>query len=865
MMATRSELDDLKARVDLVEIIRRSGVELKPMGRNWLGRCPFHEDKTASLSVNPQERLWNCFGCQAGGDALRFLQLKEKLEFPQALARLQEEVLVVPAPPPVNGKKEPLAGGLLRRDLLERVMERYGKSLRQNSKAQQYLASRGLESKELWETFRVGFADGSLLESLPEAGSTREALTQLGVLNAKGQEHFKGCVVVPLEHPDEGLVGLYGRRIYRDAAVPHLYLPGPRRGVLQWQSIKQARRVWLAESVLDAFSLWVAGVRDVSCLFGAGSLHDDLEAVLGRFGTPEVVFCLDGDQAGQEATQKHSETLERRGVRCFTALLPTGKDPNQLLVEDGAEVLRERVLAAKAVDGKKAEAALPEPAVEPSEDGFSLRVGDVFYRVTLIPPFLGRLKVALVASKGLLVYSEKLDLHSQRARSLNAGQLVRSLEISRADAERHFSLLLRAALEWVDSQKTKESKSTRPQAPELSDEEKAEAVAFLSRPDLVAAILADCEALGFVGEEKAKLLAYLIGLSRKLPKPLSGIVVSQSGAGKSTLTELVEQLTPPEDVLLYSRLTPAALYYMNHDLTGLLLILEERAGSEAADYSIRTLQSRAKLRLLVPLKDPATGKMTTQTYEVEGPVAYLETTTNPYLNPENASRCFELYMDESEEQTRRIHAQQRRNRIPAEVDHDSLAASIRQRHHNAQRMLKPMRVYIPYAEKITFPSQWLRTRRDHERFLCLIEAIAFLHQHQREQGVSADGKPFLLANFDDYRLAYDLAREVLANTLHELTRDARTLWELLVPYVLEREPRRPKELFFTLKDLRAATNFGNHRLRQAMRELVEMEYVGLVASQNGSQFQYNLLCTELQAASLGGLTTPDELARIWVP
>jgi hypothetical protein len=487
----------------------------------------------------------------------------------------------------------------------------------------------------------------------------------------------------------------------------------------------------------------------------------------------------------------------------------------------------------------------------------------VLYRVTLIPPFLGRLKAALVATRGPLVYSEKLDLHSQRARSLNAGQLVRFLEISRAEAERHFSLLLRAALEWVDGQKTKEAKPTRPQAPELSPEEQAEAVAFLSRPDLVAAILTDCDGLGFVGEEKAKLLAYLIGLSRKLPKPLSGIVVSQSGAGKSTLTELVEQLTPPEDVLLYSRITPAALYYMNHDLTGLLLILEERAGSEAADYSIRTLQSRAKLKLLVPLKDPVSGKMTTQTYEVEGPVAYLETTTNPYLNPENASRCFELYMDESEAQTQRIHAQQRRNRMPAECDHDSLAASIRQRHHNAQRMLKPMRVYIPYAEQIRFPSQWLRTRRDHERFLCLIEAIAFLHQHQRKQGMTQDGKDFVLANLDDYRLAYELALEVLASTLHELTRDARSLWELLVPYVLEREPRRPKELIFTLKDLRAATNFGNHRLRQAMRELVEMEYVGVVAGQNGAQFQYTLLTTEIQTASLRGLTTPDELAQTW--
>ena len=862
----RTELDDLKACADLVELVRQSGVELKQAGKNWLGRCPFHDDRAASLSVNPEERLWNCFGCEAGGDALSFLQLKEKLDFPKAVERLKELALTAPATR-TNGKKapgpqDPLPGNLVRGDLLGRVCERYSKRFREVPEAQNYLAERGLGSRELWDTFRVGYADGSLLETLPRTGPIREALTQLGVLNGKGNEHFKGCLVVPLEHPDDGLVGFYGRRIDPGAPFPHLYLPGPKRGVLHWQALKQARRVWLTESVLDAFSLWVAGLRDVSCLFGAGSLHDDLESLLGRFGTAEVVFCLDGDRAGQAATLRHAERLQSRGGRCLTVVLPNGKDPNQLLLEDGAEALRERVSHPQAVELARPPVAEPaEPEMVPNEEGFSLRLGEVSYRLTLIPPFLGRLKVALVATRGPLVYSEKLDLHSQRARSLNAAQLVRFLEISRAEAERHFSLLLRSALEWVDTQKAKEVKSARPQAPELSDQEEAEALAFLSRPDLVEAILADCEGLGFVGEEKAKLLGYLIGLSRKLPKPLSGIVVSQSGAGKSTLTELVEQLTPPEDVLLYSRLTPAALYYMSHDLTGLLLILEERAGSEAADYSIRTLQSRAKLRLLVPLKDPVTGKMTTHTYEVEGPVAYLETTTNPYLNPENASRCFELYMDESEAQTQRIHAQQKRNRLPMDLDQDNLAAAIRTRHHNAQRMLKPMRVFIPYAELIGFPSQWLRTRRDHERFLCLIEAITFLHQHQRQRGTTQDGKPFVLANLDDYRLAYDLAREVLASTLHELTRDARSLWEQLVPYVLTREPKRPKDLIFTLKDLREATNFGNHRLRQAMSELVEMEYVGQVAGQNGRQFQYNLLTTEVQAPTLRGLTTPEELGK----
>ena len=852
----RQELDDLKARIDLLALVEASGLELKRVGTNWFCRCPFHEDREASLSVNPEARLWNCFACDAGGDCFRWCQLRENLDFAGAVEFARRfATLSLPEPAPTTREIPE------RSALLTRVMERYVRSFKESTEAQMYLASRGLSSRELWDVFRVGYADGSLLKSLPSAGPVRDQLTALGILRADGKEHFYGCLVVPLDHPDDGLVGFYGRRLAPDAKVPHLYLPGPKRGVLQWQALKRGGRVYLAEGVLDALSLWQAGQRDVSCVYGAGHLHADLETLLGRMGPQEVVFTLDGDQAGLAGVQKMSERLTRRGLHCSWTPLPDGKDPNQLLQEIGAEGLRELTARPRTLSVVATEPA-PEAldAKEIRDDGFTIVCDEIRYRVTLVPPFVGRLRALLVAARDSQVYSEKLDLHSQRARALNASQLVRAFEISRPEAARHLSLVLKTALEWVDSQKTEDS-SLRKKAPVLNDDEKTEGLTFLKRPDLVQKILSDCEALGFVGEEKAKLLGYLIGLSRKLPKPLSGIVVSQSGAGKSSLTELVEQLTPPEDVLLYSRLTPQALYYMNHDLKGLLLILEERAGGESADYSIRTLQSRQKLRLAAPIKDPVTGKMTTQCYEVEGPVAYLETTTNPYLNPENSSRCFELFMDESEEQTRRIQRQQKRQRLFCDEDLDELCERIKQRHHNAQRLLKPLKVFIPYADLIEFPSQWLRTRRDNERFLCLIEVIAFLHQYQREQGETAAGKPYVLANLEDYRLAYELAQELFASTLHELTRDARALFEMVVEWARKQDTKNPQNLLFSYKDLRPVTKYANHRLRRSMAELVEMEYVLQTQCQNGLPAQFRLLATDLahSGARLVGLTTPDEL------
>ena len=239
--------------------------------------------------------------------------------------------------------------------------------------------------------------------------------------------------------------------------------------------------------------------------------------------------------------------------------------------------------------------------------------------------------------------------------------------------ERQFLTLLEEAERWVqeNAQEPEEEGSgdARQKAPEMTAAEREEALVFLRRPDLVEAILVDMEAMGYTGEDEGKLLGYLIGVSRKLPRPLSGIVQSQSGAGKSTLTDLVEMLAPPEEVVGYARLSAQALLYMKKDfLKHRLLILEERVGAEQADYSIRVLQSKQRLSQATVVKDPTTGRMRTRHYEVEGPIAYLETTTSSRINHENATRCFELHLDESEEQTRRIHHRQRQSRTEEFVD-----------------------------------------------------------------------------------------------------------------------------------------------------------------------------------------------------
>ena len=850
-----SNLEELKARVDLVDLIKAAGVDLKKTGKNYVGLCPFHDDSNPSLSVSREKQLWNCLACSAGGDALNFLQLKEKLDFPMAVERLRDlageipALRVKPAEPPPDFKRP---------DLLARVAELYHKRFLEIPDGRDYLSGRGLNTVELWKAFQVGFCDGSLRKSLPEDGPILESLKAIGVLTAEGKEHFRGCVVVPLTHPDKGVVGLYGRRIRPDAKNRHLYLSGPHQGVLNWQALKSSPSVFITESILDALSLWQSGVREATCLFGVQGIPHPLAELLQRFNTREVVLCLDGDRAGAEAVQKLVPDLQKLGLEVYSVRLPDGQDPNSVLTESGSEALC-------ALLKKKETLKSPAPEAAPisSEKGLELELGEVHYSAQMMPPFSSRLRLNLRATRDEKWLQDRFDLYLHRDRARLLQQLTTQLQLPRVEAERHQQALFKACEEWV--QRHKAAQNTEVDAkkpPEMNGEEREESLRFLRQPNLAQLILDDMEALGYVGEEKAKLLAYLIGISRKLPKPLSGIILSQSGCGKSTLTEIIEQLTPPEDVLLFTRITAQALIYIPEGLLkGKLLIVEERVGAEAAEYSIRILQSRQRLTQAVPLKDPLTGKITTHILTVEGPVAYLETTTDPRINHENATRCFEITLDESDEQTERILKSQRAYRLPSRKNRHRESEAILKRHHQAQRLLEAVLVFIPYADKLTFPSKRLRNRRDNERFLCLIEASAFLHQHQRERGKTDDGDSYVLANLEDYRLAYDLAKEVLATTLHELSRGAKDIWEKIRDWAVgEGGLESYSDLVFTRRDLRKVTGAEDHQLRSALQELVDMEYLEIAGGAVGKAFHYRLLVARDEDVPVA-LLSPEELER----
>jgi hypothetical protein len=749
--------------------------------------------------------------------------------------------------------------------LLSRIVEHYHKTFCERKDAQEYLAKRGLTDVDLLKAFKVGYADGSLLKLLPRGGELKEQMLELGVLTKEGRELLGGCVVVPIPDPLTGeWTTLYGRGV---RTPRHCYLPGPLRGVWNFQAARSSSEVILAESVIDALSFHQAGIATAIPIYGTNGFTGEMLDLLKREQVRRVILALDGDAAGRKATAQLKEKLVSAGIGVRVMPYPPSvKDPNELLVSangNAAEVFA-RCLS-EAEPTHEPPPAMPPPAaaaVPPTDEKASpgppasepgvvtLDRDGRAYHVRVVSAVLGRLRATVKASRGAAFHVDSLDLYSSRSRSEFARRAGKALGVELEAIESDLLAALVLAEKTLPSEETPMEVSS---APVMTESERAEALALLRRADLLDQVARDIDTLGYVGEETNKRLLYLVAVSRKLEDPLSAIVLSQSGAGKSGLTEVIERLCPPEDVVLLTRLTPQSLYYVEPGfLDQKLVIVEERYGSMEADYSIRVLQSRKKLIAAAPIKDPQTGNMKTKVFTVEARAAFIEATTASTVNHENATRCFELTMDESTEQTRRIHERQRLLRTERGLALRQQAEAVCRRHWNAQRLLDPLPVVIPFADKLTFPTAWMRTRRDHARFLNLIEVSAFLHQYQRERRGGAT-----LASLADYEAAYALAGEVLAGTLSDLKKPLQEAYERI------RELASEGDGSVSRRQIREELNQPDSTVRGWLHELVELEYLEAESSRGGAgkATRYRLMDRGEARRVVLGLLTPDELRK----
>ncbi|MDQ3274749.1 MAG: CHC2 zinc finger domain-containing protein [Actinomycetota bacterium] len=222
-----AEVERLKNDVSVERLAEAMGVELKRHGKDLVGRCPFHEDKTPSLVVTPSKNLWHCLGaCRTGGTSIDWVMKAEGVSFRHAVELLRADA--------VNGKPgahgRPVKTGTVRKlpaavvpdaddaALLRQVVDYYHQTIKESPEALAYLEKRGLKSAELVEQFKLGFANRTLGLRLPaknrDAGEAlRGRLQKLGVLRESGHEHFNGSLVVPILGVGGEVLGMYGRKV----------------------------------------------------------------------------------------------------------------------------------------------------------------------------------------------------------------------------------------------------------------------------------------------------------------------------------------------------------------------------------------------------------------------------------------------------------------------------------------------------------------------------------------------------------------------------------------------------------------------------------------------------------------------------
>ncbi len=789
--------------------------------------------------------------------------------------------------------------------VLGQVVDYYHATLKESPEALKYLQSRGLDHPEMIAHFRLGFSNRTLGYRLPERNrksgtELRGRLQRLGILRESGHEHFTGSVVIPVIDPDGNVTEIYGRKItpgLREGTPLHTYLPGPHRGVWNEEALVVSKEIILCESLIDALTFWCADIRNVMASYGVNGFTEDHRAALGKHGTKKVLIAYDRDEAGEAAAMELAKELLSMGIDCYRVLFPKGMDANEYgckvrpaakslaVVLNKAEWLgkgkrpavavTDSVAAATEAEDEQPPAAkegnaevpplaaepLPPVAAPPSSssildtpveikgDEVTITEGDRRYRIRGLGRNLSQeiLKVNVLATRGDAIHVDTLDLNLDRQRAAFIKRAAEELEVQedviRKDLGRVF-----LRLEVMRSEQIRKTLEPKEEEVKLSQEERAAALELLGDPNLMSRILDDFARCGVVGEETNKLVGYVAAVSRRLESPLAVVVQSSSAAGKSLLMDAILGFVPEEERVQYSAMTGQSLFYMGEtDLKHKVLAIVEEEGATRAAYALKLLQSEGVLTIASTGKDPSTGKLVTHQYRVEGPVTIFLTTTAIQLDEELLNRCLVLTVNEDRSQTQAIHRQQREQQtIEGLLGREDRVETLKL-HRNAQRLLKPVFVANPYARDLTFLDSQTRTRRDHVKYLTLIRSIALLHQYQRPvKTTEHHGRrvEYIEVTRDDIATANRLAHEVLGRSLDELPPQTRRLLLMIDEMVgkeCERLKMERKDFFFSRRDIRRHTGWGNTQLKTHLARLEDLEYLLVHHGGRGQSFVYELV------------------------
>jgi len=860
------EITEIKAKLTLSEVLKHYG--LKP-DKHLRLHCPFHPDKTPSLQVYYKTHTCYCFStnCPTHGkslDVIDFIMHKENCTKRDAILKAKELI---------SGEASPIRQ-LTKSAILTKMFTYFKNAVHNSPPAREYIESRALDFTKLEIGYNTGqFHHGNRKEkALVQSCVNVGLLSPFGTNSRSGGQAYKpfakNCICFALRNRSGQVSGLYFRSTIDNKDQRHFYLKD-RLGLYPHYPKPGTAKLILTESIIDAASLiqleetdlfgsriplknkqngeQITNQYSILALYGTNGLTEEhTEAIKSLDKLEELIFFLNGDEAGRKAVAKHAETLRQLKPKILlsTVNVPDNEDVNSLLQghpdpsgtgqaqpEIFTHLLEERTFlfsSENSSNEKKKEPEGPPPATDQQASELNTRNP---YKLTYTGKaahyaILGGISKALDSMKVTLQVQHpqthrksrsKTDLYEDKQVERLCKDVSEKMNIRKDLLEEDIYRLTDLLDEYRETLlNTTTEKSDRPQVTPLTAKERSQLETFAKQPKLIGRLGGLLGKTGIVGEEHNRIFLFLIAFSHKLPETLHALVQGSSGSGKTRLLRQVSGCMPVENVDRFTRISDKALYnfpetyFVNH-----LLCLEDIDGlSEEAEYAVRELISGGELRSAVSVKNE-NGQISEGQKIVKGPVASLCCTTRGEIYEDNMGRCFLVAVDESAEQTQRIIEYQ--NQKAAGIIDRRQEQEIKQFLQQLVRMLKPCEVINPFAGKITLPKEAHKIRRLNELFQGFIKIITVVNQYQRKK----DGQGRLIATTEDVATAIEIMFESIVLKVDELDGSLRQFFEQLKGYV----GKKDRGYEFSRFEVREATGTGKTQQHHNINKLVALEYL----------------------------------------
>jgi len=730
--------------------------------------------------------------------------------------------------------------------IFERYITLCQNNLLKNSQILSSLKRYGIYENYIFENFRIGYSNGMMLNLMQAHDELKKRAAEIGFLK-NGKELFKSCITIPIYDENKAVINIIGYPIYANSKKRIISINDS--GIFNQSFLKNVKKTIFTENPLEALFLIQNDYPNTTFFHGDDSKY---MRFINEHRIKKAIFSFDGK------------------MRLFYELSKNGVSAKRVVIDfqkakkSGSKEYLNKILSGKDSKGVENTADI----IQEIENGFLFQFPHLNYRIIgNFSEYTMNMKANIKVYNQNDVFVDSIDMYKNRDRQNFIYNIMDKFSIR---DQLQLENDLNQIIEVIEKHKEKKEKEKKKIKPKLTDYQKDIGIRFLQNSHLIDEIERDYTKLGYVLERKNKILLYLVMTSRLMDNPLHAILISRSGAGKSLLADITESLCPPEELESVSDLSAQALYYYGkEDLKHRFIVIGEKEGSEGSDYPLRELITKKSITKAIPMKDQVTGQIKTVSIKVEGPISFVETTTNGEINPENLNRCFVIGIDESEDLTKLIHEVQRRNYTLDGFLQKKDLDKIISKHIYAQRLLKKMLVFNPYAEFLTFPTSKLKTRRDNEKFLRLINVICFLHQYQRKikklKLENNETIEYIECTPEDYKIAHELLSDgVLDNTLDDLPRPARKLLDLIKKYLSERSRRDTipvDKIIFERREMREYTSWSFAQIRNNFRILKDYEYIQVIKVRNGLANQYKLSCNYSDLDFLNKILAPEELEK----